>query len=76
MSEFLLALRNGPITIEDLTGDHRLPPTAFLALARAQTALGHYSDARTTLLHGVTVLPQNRILSLALHQLSGELRER
>jgi serine-type D-Ala-D-Ala carboxypeptidase (penicillin-binding protein 5/6) len=69
MSEFLLALRTGPVTIDELTGAHRLPPTAFLALARAQTSLGHYSDARSTLLHGVTVLPQNRILSLALHQL-------
>jgi hypothetical protein len=72
MAEFLLALRSGPISIEDLTSHHRLPPTAFLALARAQTALGYYSDARATLIHGVTVLPQNRILSLALHQLNAE----
>jgi hypothetical protein len=72
MSEFLLALRTGPLSVEDLAGAYRLPPTAFLALARAQTSLGHYSDARATLLHGVTVLPQNRILSLALHQLGGD----
>jgi hypothetical protein len=72
MAEFLLALRNGPISIDELTAQHRLPPTAFLALARAQTALGYYSDARATLLHGVTVLPNNRILSLALHQLSAD----
>jgi hypothetical protein len=70
MSEFLLALRYGSISVSELTTNHRLPPTAFLALARAQTALGYYSDARATLVHGVTVLPNNRILSLALHQLT------
>ena len=74
MAEFLLALRDGSLSIEELASQHRLPPTAFLALARAQTALGYYSDARATLLHGVTVLPHNRILSLALHQLTGDGR--
>ena len=72
MAEFLLALRDGRLEIDELASHHRLPPTAFLALALAQTSLGHYRDAHTTLLHGVSVLLHNRILSLSLHQLAGD----
>lgn len=68
MAEFLLALRCGDVDIADLTVIYQLPPAAFLALARAQSALARYEDAHRTLIHGVTVLPHHRPLRMALYQ--------
>lgn len=70
MSEFLFALRaGGNLDIADLTAIYRLSPAAFMALARAQAAVGHAEDARRTLLHGVLVMPGEHVLRLALYQL-------
>ena len=68
MSEFIMALRYGDLDVAELASEYRLPPTAFLALARAQVALSRSEDARRTLLHGATVLPHHRPLRMALHQ--------
>ena len=70
MSEFLLALRldNG-IEAAEVAESYQMNAQAFLALARAQMAMGRALDARHTLLHAVLVLPDERVLKLALHQL-------
>ncbi|HKP51583.1 MAG TPA: D-alanyl-D-alanine carboxypeptidase family protein [Chloroflexia bacterium] len=68
MAEFLMALRYGDLDVAELASEYRLPPAAFLALARAQLALSRHEDARRTLIHGVTVLPNHRPLRMALHQ--------
>lgn len=68
MAEFIMALRYGDLDVAELASEYRLPPTAFLALARAQVALSKRDDARRTLLHGATVLPNHRPLRMALHQ--------
>jgi D-alanyl-D-alanine carboxypeptidase len=68
MAEFLMALRYGDLDVAELTSEYQLPPAAFLALARAQLALSRHEDARRTLIHGVTVLPNHRPLRMALHQ--------
>jgi D-alanyl-D-alanine carboxypeptidase len=73
MSEFVMALRAGAaIDIADLAEQYRLSAGAFLALARAQVAVGQQADARRTLLHGVLVMPGERVLRLALYQLPAE----
>jgi len=70
MSEFVLALRSGAdIDVADLAEQYRLTASAFLSLARAQLTVGKPEDARRTLLHGVLVLPGDRMLRLALYQL-------
>jgi hypothetical protein len=70
MSEFVLALRSGAdIDVADLAEQYRLTGSAFLSLARAQLTVGKPEDARRTLLHGVLVLPGDRMLRLALYQL-------
>ena len=71
MSEFILALRYGDLDVAEVSSEYRLSPSAFLALARAQSALSRHEDARRTLLHGVTVLPHHRPLRMALHQYTG-----
>jgi len=68
MAEFLMALRYGDLDVAELASEYRLPPAAFLALARAQLALSRDEDARRTLIHGVTVLPNHRPLRMALYQ--------
>lgn len=73
MSEFLSALRTGgPIDVASLAEDYQLTAGAFLALARAQYTVNQVSDARQTLLHGMIVLPHERTLRLALHNLLPE----
>jgi D-alanyl-D-alanine carboxypeptidase (penicillin-binding protein 5/6) len=73
MSEFMLALKAGAdIDIADLAEQYRLSAGAFLALARAQVAMRQPQDARRTLLHGVLVMPGDRLLRLALYQLPPE----
>ena len=73
MSEFLSALRTGgPIDVASLAEDYQLTAGAFLALARAQYTVYQASDARQTLLHGMIVLPHERMLRLALHNLLPE----
>jgi hypothetical protein len=73
MSEFVMALRGGAeIDIAELAEHHVLSSGAFLALARAQVAVGRRDEARRTLLHGVLVLPNERVLRLALYQLHPE----
>ena len=70
MSKFQSALRLGlNIDISVLAAQVELPASAFLALARAQTSSGALDAARATLLHGVLVFPQERLLRLALSQL-------
>ncbi len=70
MSEFVLALKAGArIDVADLSEQYRLSAGAFLALSRAQVAVGKPEDARRTLLHGVLVMPGERMLRLALYQL-------
>ncbi|MEO8284947.1 MAG: D-alanyl-D-alanine carboxypeptidase family protein [Chloroflexota bacterium] len=70
MSEFAMALKAGAaIDIAELAEQHRLTAAAFLALARAQVSLGRPEDARRTLLHGVLVMPNERMLRLSLFQL-------
>lgn len=70
MSEFLTALRaGGPIEVAALAEDYQLSAVAFLALARAQYTVNQVSDARQTLLHGMIVLPHERTLRLAMHNL-------
>ncbi len=70
MSEFLSALRLGlQIDIAVLASQVELPSSAFLALARAQMTSGAPEEARATLLHGVLVFPNERLLRLALSQL-------
>jgi len=70
MSEFLTALRTGgPIDVAALAEDYQLSAIAFLALARAQYTVNQVSDARQTLLHGMIVLPHERTLRLAMHNL-------
>lgn len=68
MAEFLMALRYGDLDVAELACEYRLSPSAFLALARAQSALSQHEAARRTLLHGATVLPHHRPLRMALHQ--------
>jgi hypothetical protein len=71
MSEFLLALRLGTyIDVADLAERFEMVPGTFLALSRAQTTIGAHDDARRTLVHAVLVLPDNRVLRLALNQLT------
>jgi D-alanyl-D-alanine carboxypeptidase (penicillin-binding protein 5/6) len=71
MSEFLLALRLGSnIDVADLAERYEMASSTFLALSRAQIAIGAHDDARRTLVHAVLVLPDNRVLRLALSQLT------
>jgi D-alanyl-D-alanine carboxypeptidase len=73
MSEFVMALKAGThLDVADLAEQYRLSSQAFLALARAQVAVGKKADARRTLLHGVLVMPDERVLRLALYQLQPE----
>jgi hypothetical protein len=73
MSEFLTALRSGgPIDVAALAEDYQLSAEAFLALARAQFTVNQVSDARETLLHGMIVLPHERTLRVAMHNLPPE----
>jgi D-alanyl-D-alanine carboxypeptidase len=70
MSEFLLALRAGVVLdIGELAERYQLCPAAFIALARAQAATGDLESARRTLVHGVLVLPGERLLRVALLRL-------
>lgn len=70
MSEFLLALRfAGNLDVADVSADHQLNATAFLALSRAQLAMGQQVNAHRTLTHGILVLPQERVLRMAIKQL-------
>ena len=70
MSEFRSALRLGlNIDVSVLSSQVELPPAAFLALARAQLSSGAPEAARATLLHGVLVFPNERLLRLALNQI-------
>lgn len=74
MSEFLMALRtSGSIDVADLSAAHQLNATAFLALSRAQMAAGHQRDAHDTLTHGILVLPQERVLRMAIKQLEANM---
>lgn len=71
MSDFLIALRLGAtLEVAELAAQYQMNSTAFLALARAQQAAGQIEAARQTLLHGTLVLPHDRLLSLALKQLT------
>lgn len=73
ISEFMQAIRSGgAIEIGDLAEQYQLPAQAFLALARAQVAVGDVTSARQTLLHGVLVLPHERTLRVALFRLPPE----
>jgi D-alanyl-D-alanine carboxypeptidase (penicillin-binding protein 5/6) len=70
ISEFLQAIRvGGPLDVGVLAEQYQLCAEAFLALARAQVAVGETSSARRTLLHGVLVLPHERVLRVALYRL-------
>lgn len=70
MSEFSLAMRLGyHFDVAELCEQHSLNATTFLALARAQLAAGDKSAARKTLIHAGLVLPDDRILRLALEQI-------
>ncbi len=74
MSEFLMALRSsGSLDVADVSSDHQLNATAFLALSRAQLAAGHQIDAHRTLTHGILVLPHERILCMAIKQLESSM---
>jgi hypothetical protein len=69
----LTALRTGsPIDVAALAENYQLSAVAFLALARAQYTVNQMSDARETLLHGMIVLPHERTLRLAMHNLPPE----
>jgi D-alanyl-D-alanine carboxypeptidase (penicillin-binding protein 5/6) len=73
MSEFVMAIRAGAVVdVAELAEQYRLSAGAFLALARAQVAIGQQAEARRTLLHGVLVMPGERVLRLALYQLPAE----
>ncbi len=70
MSEFLSAFRCGvELQVETLAQSYRLNASAYLALSRAQLAIGRREEARRTLVCGISALPQQRILRLALQQL-------
>jgi hypothetical protein len=70
MAEFLMAIRGGAVLdAASLDREYGLSLTAYLALSRAQAACGLTSDAVETLRYAVGVLPQERILRLALRQL-------
>ena len=70
MAEFVNAMRLGlTIDVAQLAAQYELPSAAFLALARAQMATAAPEEARRTLLHGVLVFPNERLLRLALSQL-------
>ena len=73
ISEFLQAIRvGGPLDVGTLAEQYQLCAQAFLALARAQVAVGETTGARRTLLHGVLVLPHERVLRVALYRLPPE----
>src|SRR4029453_4208721 len=62
MSEFVMALRAGAeIDVVHLAEQYRLSASTFLALARAQASVGRRAEARKTLLHGVLVMPGERV---------------
>ncbi|MDQ5823345.1 MAG: D-alanyl-D-alanine carboxypeptidase [Chloroflexota bacterium] len=70
MAEFLLALRmSGSLDVAEIVAMHQLGPDGFLALSRAQIAAGQTEDAHRTLTHAILVLPQERILRMAIKQL-------
>ncbi|HEX8229177.1 MAG TPA: D-alanyl-D-alanine carboxypeptidase family protein [Chloroflexia bacterium] len=70
MAEFLLALRmSGSLDVAEIVAMHQLGPDGFLALSRAQIAAGQTDDAHRTLTHAILVLPQERILRMAIKQL-------
>ncbi|HEX8598690.1 MAG TPA: D-alanyl-D-alanine carboxypeptidase family protein [Chloroflexia bacterium] len=70
MAEFLLALRmSGGLDVAEIVAMHQLGPDGFLALSRAQIAAGQTEDAHRTLTHAILVLPQERILRMAIKQL-------
>lgn len=70
MAEFLLALKmSGALDVAEVVAIHQLGPDGFLALSRAQLAAGQPEDAHRTLTHGILVLPQERILRMAIKQL-------
>lgn len=70
MSEFIQALRyDKSLDVAHLAESYQMPPGAFMALSRAQLATGNIDAARRTLLHGVLVSPEDRLLRLALNQL-------
>lgn len=70
MAEFLLALRmSGSLDVAEIVAMHQLGPDGFLALSRAQIAAGQPEDAHRTLTHAILVLPQERILRMAIKQL-------
>jgi D-alanyl-D-alanine carboxypeptidase (penicillin-binding protein 5/6) len=70
MAEFIQALRcNKYLDVAQLAESYQMAPGAFLALSRAQLAMGNREEARRTLLHGVLVSPEDRLLRLALNQL-------
>jgi hypothetical protein len=70
MAEFLLALRmSGSLDVAEIVAMHQLGPDGFLALSRAQIAAGQNEDAHRTLTHAILVLPQERILRMAIKQL-------
>lgn len=69
MAEFLLALRSGCVLkVVDVDKAYDLSPTGFLALYRAQAAMGMMSDALETLQYAVAAVPGDRILALTLRQ--------
>jgi hypothetical protein len=71
MSEFLLALRLGhDIDAAQLDKSLGLAPTALLALSRAQQTAGLREQARQTLQYALSSAPGDRVLQLALYQLS------
>lgn len=70
MSEFLSALRSGvELQAEVVAQSYQMNASAYLALSRAQLAVGRRDNARHTLVCGLSALPQQRILRLALQQL-------
>ncbi len=71
MAEFILALRSGcALKVEHLDEAYELSPTGFLALYRAQAAMGMPADAKATLQYAVAAVPGDRILALTLRQFS------
>jgi len=70
MAEFIQALRcDRYLDVARLAESYQMAPAAFLALSRAQLAMGNREEARRALLHGVLVSPEDRLLRLALNQL-------
>jgi D-alanyl-D-alanine carboxypeptidase len=71
MAEFLLALRSGcEMKVAEIDATYGLTSNGYLALYRAQAAVGRMDDAYDTLQYGAAAVPGDRMIALTLRQLT------